>query len=111
MSPSPTADSGTPTSGELLLYGLGQLYRQWRVGEKGAVRPRQIDVEAVARFLGLWHEVEFVQEDEEDSPLTFLHLPDEVLVIDPRDEFPWQLFDPWEWAKAQEIREFWRYFH
>ncbi len=99
------------TPGERLLYALGQLYRQWHV-RATLTPPGEVDVEAVAKMLGVWSGVEFVQEGEgEDEPALHLHFAGEVLIVDRRREFPWTLLDVWEWARAQESRDFWRYFH
>jgi hypothetical protein len=111
VSERPSKDTRSePTPGERLLYALGQLYRRWRRGLEGSVPPYRIDVEAVAKFLGVWADVEFVQEDE-DAPTQYLHFPTEVLLIDQRQEFPWQLLTDWEWGKEQEYAEFWRNHH
>ncbi len=110
MSECPGADArDEPTPGERLLYALGQLYRQYRV-RATLTRPQEVDVVAIARMLGIWTEVEFVQ-DGEDEDEEYVHLPAEVLLIDRRQEFPWQLMDPFEWAREVERKEFWRYFH
>ncbi len=98
-----------PTPGERLLYALGQLYKQWHV-RATLTPPHEVDVEAIARMLGVWTEVEFVQVGE-DADEEYLHLPTEVLLIDRRQAFPWQLMDPFEWAIELERKEFWRYFH
>lgn len=100
-----------PTPGERLLYGLGLLYRRWAASLPDAIPPHRIDVEALARSLGVWSEVEFVQVDEDDPELQYFHLPGEVLVIDHRVEFPWQLLSTSEWGQGQEQKEFWRFFH
>lgn len=100
----------TPTPGERLLYALGQLYRQWHV-RATLTPPDEVDVEAVARMLGVWTDIEFVQDEEDEGePALHLHFAGEVLTIDRRREFPWQLLGVWEWAQAQETRDFWRYF-
>ena len=103
----------TPTPGERLLYALGQLYRQWHV-RATLTPPDEVDVEAVAKMLGVWTDIEFVQDEEEggDGEMAqHLHFAGEVLTVDRRREFPWLLLDMWEWAQAQETRDFWRYFH
>ena len=93
------------------MYALGQLHKQWRV-RATLTPPDEVDVEALARMIGVWGEVEFVQDgDDEGEPALHLHFADEVLTVDRRREFPWQLLDVWEWARKQEVREFWRYFH
>jgi hypothetical protein len=98
-----------PTPGERLLYALGQLHRQWRA-RATLTPPDEVDVEAVAKMLGIWSEVEFVQDgDGGGEPSRHLHFASEVLVIDHRCGFPWTLLDVWEWARRQEAREFWRY--
>jgi hypothetical protein len=99
-------DEDRPTPGERL---LGQLHRQWREGTT-LTPPHEVDVEAVAKALGVWGDVEFVQEGE-DEPARHLHFADEVLTIDLSRELPWRLLDVWEWASVQETRDFWRYFH
>ena len=109
----PTPDEfAEPTPGERLLYALGQLWWRWRVSPESAVPPRRLDIEAVARMLGVWSEVEFVQEgDGEDGSESYVHFAGEVLVADHSERFPWTLMDPREWAGRQEAREFWRYHH
>lgn len=102
------------TPGERVLDVLGHLYEHWRSGADDAVLPRRIDVQAVARLVGVSEAVEFIQggaEDAEEEGHTFIHFPSEVLAIDPRKDFPWRLLDVFEWARRQEMREFWRYFH
>ena len=104
-----TSDRGQPTPGERLLYALGQLHRQWCV-RATLTPPDEVDVEAVAKMLGVWSDVEFVQDGEsEDDGEQCIHFPCEVLLIDRRREFPWLLLEVWEWARGQETREFWRY--
>ena len=120
MSQSPTADGpdepspdepipDEPTPGERLLYVLGQLYRRWRTGT-GRTSPHEVDVEALARMLGLWSEIEFVQ-DSEGGGERYIHFPTDVLVIDDQQDFPWRLLSIWEWGRQQELKEFWDYFH
>jgi len=70
----------------------------------------QVDVEAVARMLCIWSDVEFIQQGEDEGE-EYLHLPAEVLLIDRRQAFPWQLMDPFEWARELELKDFWRYWH
>lgn len=94
-----------PTPGERLFYTLGQVYSRWHTG-KALVCPWRLDVEELARLLGLWSEVEFAQEDE-TSRLRSLHFPADVLVIDRAQQFPWRLLDVWEWALEQERAEAW----
>ncbi len=107
-----TDNPGEPTPGERLLYALGQLFKQWHV-RASLTPPHEVDVEAVAKMLGIWADVEFIQDGEdEDEPALYLHLPHEVLVVDSRrPEFPWRLLADFEWAQEQEVKEFWRYFH
>lgn len=101
-----------PSPGECLLYGLGQhFYRRWRAGVPDAIPPHKVDVQAVARYLGIWSEVEYAQTDEDDPSLEYLHFPREVLVIDRRAEFPWRLLQAEDWAHERERVEFWRYLH
>jgi hypothetical protein len=97
------------TPGERLLYTLGQIYRRWHTG-KALVCPWSLDVEDLARLLGIWSDIEFIQTDETNS-VSYLHFPSEVLVIDRSQQFPWRLIDTWEWASEQDIEEFWTYFH
>ncbi len=104
-----TSGRGQPTPGERLLYALGQLYRQWRV-RATLTPPGEVDVMAVAKMLDVWRDVEFVQDDD-DEPTQHVHFAGEVLIIDCRREFPWQLLSDFEWAREQETRDFWRYFH
>jgi hypothetical protein len=93
-----------PTPGERLFYVLGQLYRRWQAGTTPTA-PGAVDVEALARTLGVWPEVEFVQEEPEQGCLVCLHFPTEVLLIDHEAEFPWRLLGVWEWASEQEQKE------
>jgi hypothetical protein len=88
--------------GERLFFALGQLYSRWSTG-RSPTHPREIDVEDLARILGVWNEVEFVQEAASDKRLLRLHFPGEVLVIDRERVFPWRLLDAWEWASEQEF--------
>jgi hypothetical protein len=60
------------------------------------------------RLLGLWSDIEYVQEDETVEGVTYLHFSTEVLVVDRGQQFPWPLLDVMEWAKAQERTEPWR---
>jgi hypothetical protein len=100
---------GEVTPGERLMYALGQLHKQWLV-RATLTLPDEVDVEAVARMLGVWGDVEFVQDGEgEGDGEQCIHFPCEVLLIDRRREFPRTLLDVWEWARGQETREFWRY--
>jgi hypothetical protein len=106
-----TSERAEVTPGERLLYALGQLHKQWHV-RATLTPPGEVDVEAVAKMLGVWTEVEFVQgSDDEDDGEQHIHFAGEVLTVDRRREFPWTLLDTWEWARRQETREFWRYFH
>lgn len=99
-----------PTPGERLLYVLGQIFRRWHAGT-GLTSPKEVDIEDLARMLGVWSEVEFAQTDATRKHLGCLHFPTEVLVIDRTREFPWRLLSVWEWAREQELDEFWTYFH
>lgn len=99
-------DTGQPTPGERLFYTLGQLYRRWHSG-RGSTAPQEVDVEALARTLGVWREVEFA---EADSSGERLHFPAEVLLIERAREFPWRLLNVWEWALEQERQERYREF-
>ena len=105
MSYDPDAgDADEPDSlkpGERLFFALGQLYSRWSA-DRSRTHPRDIDVEDLARVLGVWNEVEFVRESEASDRLTWLHFPSEVLVIDRDREFPWRLLDAWEWASEEE---------
>lgn len=107
-----TSGRGQPTPGERLLYALGQLYRQWRV-RATLTPPNEVDVASVAKMLDVWRDVEFVQDEdeEEEERQQHFHFPSEVLIVDRRQEFPWQLLSDFEWAERQEVRDFWRYFH
>lgn len=113
MGQRPTSGRGEVTPGGRLLYALGQLHRQWQV-RATLTPPGEVDVEAVAKMLGVWTDIEFVREDDDGDdgePALYLHFAGEVLTVDRRREFPWLLLDVWEWARGQETREFWRYFH
>lgn len=110
LGPDDADDVRAESPGERLLYTLGQIYRRWHTG-KSLVCPWSVDVEELARILGLWSEVEFSQEDETAKGIVYLHFPTEVLVIDCSQQFPWRLLDTWEWATEQEHKEFWAFFH
>lgn len=99
-------DVAQPTPGERLFYTLGQLYRRWRAGI-GRTAPRDVDVEGLARTLGVWRDVEFAEADASGERL---HFPTEVLLIDPTREFPWRLLNVWEWAIEREREEQYREF-
>lgn len=103
----PTPDDGLvePTPGERLLHALGQIHRRWHAGT-GRTPPHEVDIEALARTLGAWAAVEFVQDGDGEQRL---HFPDEILIIDHRHSFLWRLLGTWEWAREQEVGEFWRY--
>jgi hypothetical protein len=95
-----------PTSGERLLYALGQHYLRWRREPMRYVPSHRLDVLAVARTRWVSAQVEYVQDGEhEETGVLFLHLPSEVLVIDYRRAFPWRLLGLDEWGERQEWRE------
>jgi hypothetical protein len=101
-----------PSPGECLLYGLGRyFYRRWQAGVPDAIPPHKVDIQAVARYIGIWPEVEYAQTDEDDPDVEYLHFASEVLVIDRRADFPWRLVAAEEWAHERERVEFWRYHH
>lgn len=105
MQQEPMPDEATP--GETLVRALGALWLHWCVQPEGAIPPHLLDIEAVARVVGV--EVEHFQEGELDEKgVLFLHLPGEVLVIDFTREFPWRLIDVCKWGRRQEWRELWR---
>ncbi len=110
MGQRPTSDREQPTPGERLLYALGQLHKQWHV-RATLTPPDEVDVVAVAKMLDVWRDVEFVQDEDVEERQQHFHFPSEVLVVDRCQEFPWRLLDVWEWARGQEMSEFWRYFH
>lgn len=101
--PPPSHAEESPTPGERLLFALGQLYRRSRSGKLG-VRPRDFDIEDLARIIGVWRQVEFVQEDETGR---HYHFGAEVLHADPTQRFPWRLRTDWEWAALRELDDFW----
>lgn len=105
-----TSGRGEVNPGERLLYALAQLHRQWGI-RATLTPPGEVDVEAVARMLGVWTDIEFIQDEggNEGDEKQFIHFAGEVLAVDRRREFPWMLLDVWEWARKQETREFWRY--
>jgi len=88
-----------PTPGEQLFDCLGQLYRRWHTGQS-ETPPSDVDVQRFARLLDVWRALEFAQDD---GGVVFLHFPNEVLVIDARQEFPWRLLSAWEWAAEREF--------
>jgi hypothetical protein len=92
----------SPTPGERLLYALGQLYRRSRYGDLD-VDPDDFDIENVARIIGVWRDVEFVQEDAAGMAY---HFPSEVLCVAPGFVFPWYLLDVWAWAAERELGSF-----
>ena len=103
----PLPEEATP--GEILLRALGALWLHWCLEPEKSAPPHRLDIEAVARTVGVWSEVEHIQEGELDEKgVLYLHLPAEVLVIDYRQEFPWKLLDVGEWGRRQERRDFWR---
>ncbi len=82
------------------------MYRHWCAGEEGAVPPRRVNVEAVARTRWVCAQVEYVQEGEyEEKGILYAHLPGEVLAIDFREEFPWRLLSLNGWGERQEMLE------
>jgi hypothetical protein len=91
-----------PTPGERLLYALGQLYRRSRYGDLD-VDPDDFDIEDLARIIGVWRDVEFVQDDEGGRSY---HFPSEVLCVAPGFVFPWYLLDIWAWAAERELGDF-----
>lgn len=101
-------DEGTdPTPGEMLLRALGALWLRWCLEPEESIPPHRLDIEAVARMVGV--EVEHFQEGElDDKGVLFLHLPGEVIIIDYRQEFPWKLLDVCAWGRRQEWRDHWR---
>lgn len=53
-----------PTPGERLLYALGQLYRLWRQGQL-PLHPDVLEIEDVARVIGISGQLELVTTDAE----------------------------------------------
>jgi hypothetical protein len=103
---SPQSDEqaqAAPTAGERLLYALGHLYRRSRRAGLD-VQPRDFDIEDLARTIGVWRQVEFVQED---ATGRHYHFGAEVLHADPTQSFPWRLRTDWEWAALRELDDFW----
>ena len=92
----------SPTPGERLLYALGQLYWRSRAGELH-VHPQDFDIENVARIIGVWRDVEFVQDD---AAGVAYHFPAEVLCVAPEFAFPWYLLHVWAWAAERELGSF-----
>jgi hypothetical protein len=86
------------TSGERLLYALGQMYALWHRGQL-AVAPRDFDIEDLARIIGVWPELEFVTDDQRG---TRFHFSGEVVCFEPDRPFPWRLLSSWEWAAEQD---------
>jgi hypothetical protein len=87
-----------PTPGERLLYALGQLYLSWHRG-RTAVEPRDLDVEDLARIIGVTRDIELVT----DSPFgRSFHFPSEVLLVNDREPFPWRLLDLQPWARLTD---------
>jgi hypothetical protein len=76
------------------------MFRHWRSGQLD-VHPNLFDVEDLARIIGAWPDIEFVQTDLDG---TSYHFPGEVLHVDPEARFPWRLLEIWDWAAEQEVR-------
>lgn len=91
------------TPGERLLYALGQLYRLWRQGQL-PVHPDVLDIEDVARVIGVAGQLEMVTTDAKGKTY---HFPGEVLVVRQGERFPWRLATLEEWAAAQDVDSFW----
>ena len=92
-------DDATPTPGERLMYALGQLYLLWHHGDL-AVAPADIDVDRVARIVGVNRDIEFQTE----GPLgRCYHFPSEVLLVDDLYDFPWRLHDLENWALLMDL--------
>jgi hypothetical protein len=103
--PGPTrAAEDQPTPGERLLYVLGQLYRLYHAGALN-VHPQEVDVEEVARLIGVSSELEPLTSH--DRLGTHYHFPSEVLYQDSTSEFPWHLMGIFEWAAFEEANAFW----
>ena len=92
-----------PTPGERLLYALGQLYRLHR-RKRLPVHPRVLDIEDLARVIGVAEELEFVTEDRNGRSY---HFPSEVLRVNSDERFPWRLMTVWEWADEQRLDASW----
>lgn len=92
------SDEAAPTPGERLFYALGQLYALWHRGQLD-VAPADMDIEDLARIIGVWRDCEFVNE----GPLgRSYHFPGEVLVVNTWVPFPWELIDVETWAGLAE---------
>ena len=100
--PDDTADLG-PTPGERVRFALAQLYRLHNTG-KLPFHPSALDVEDLARVIGVGDEYEFSTEDRTGQ---HFHFRNEVLTYDPEQRFPWQLRTTWEWAAEQEMNSYW----
>ena len=98
--PSPP-DAASPSPGERLLFILGQLFRLSRNGEL-AVPPRLFDVQELARLIGVTTDIELITESAHG---TSIHFAGEVLVVDTRQAFPWQLYTLDEWVWVTELSE------
>ena len=62
------------TDTPMIINALGQLYSRWST-DRSRTHPRDIDVEDLARVLGVWNEVEFVREGEASDRLQWLTSP------------------------------------
>jgi hypothetical protein len=102
-SPEDPDEEFPPTPGEGLLYALGQLHRLYRAGRL-PVSPTVLDVEDVARVVGVAGQLEFVGENRLGC---HYHFPTEVLTFNSEDPFPWRLLDDWDWAADQELNSLW----
>jgi hypothetical protein len=90
-----------PTPGERLFYSLWQLHLRYHIHEFD-LHPRDWDVEDLARTIGVWHELEFVQDDALGEAY---HFPSQVVHVDAEARFPWRLLSVMEWAAEQEHHE------
>ncbi len=102
-------DTDERAPGEKLFRVLELFYERWHMG-RGQTSPHEVDIEALARSLGLWSEVEYVQDNDEEAE-QYLHFQSQVLVIDHQQEFPWQLLSIDEWVRDLEMKDFWRFRH
>jgi hypothetical protein len=94
-------DRGCPTPGERLFYTLCQMQLRYDTGEFD-LHPRDWDVEDLAKTIGVWHEVEYMQEDALGEAY---HFASQVVHVDPEADFPWRLMSVMAWAVEQELND------
>jgi hypothetical protein len=100
----PPSDESPPSPGERLLHALGQLHRLHLCGRL-PVPPSTLDIEDLARIVGVWSDLEFVVKDDEGSRY---HFAGEVLCISADRPEMIRLLFVWEFAAQQDLNDWWR---